>query len=76
MSGIECVGLVAADPENGFKIGQKVVALVGSAFVLGIPDFPLREIPFQTLVDRVAAGIYRANLPRYSDSMRSNPPTA
>jgi NADPH:quinone reductase-like Zn-dependent oxidoreductase len=36
------------------------LSFFASAFVLGTPDFPLREIPFQTLIDRVAAGIYRA----------------
>jgi len=32
----------------------------GSAFVLGSPQFPLSDIPFQTIVDRVAAGTYKA----------------
>jgi zinc-binding alcohol dehydrogenase family protein len=31
-----------------------------SALVTGSPDFPLAEIPFQDIVDRVAAGIYKA----------------
>src|SRR6202047_5210349 len=29
ISGIECVGLVKADPDRRFKAGQKVMALVG-----------------------------------------------
>ena len=31
-----------------------------SAFVYGTPDYPLSDIPFQTIVDRVAAGDYKA----------------
>ena len=34
-------------------------SLFGS-FMFGTPDFPLSEIPMQTIVDRVAAGLYRA----------------
>jgi NADPH:quinone reductase-like Zn-dependent oxidoreductase len=30
------------------------------SFVFGLPTFPLSDIPFQTIVDRVAAGIYKA----------------
>jgi NADPH:quinone reductase len=30
------------------------------SFVFGMPEFPLSEIPFQTIVDRVAEGIYKA----------------
>jgi NADPH:quinone reductase len=30
-----------------------------SAFALGTPDYPLSEIPLQTIVDRAAAGIYK-----------------
>jgi NADPH2:quinone reductase len=30
------------------------------SFVFGLPAFPLSDIPFQTIVDRVAAGIYKA----------------
>src|SRR5260370_37987466 len=29
ISGIECVGLVKADPDGRFAVGQKVVALMG-----------------------------------------------
>lgn len=34
-------------------------SLFGS-FVFGTPDFPVSEVPMQTIVDRVAAGGYRA----------------
>jgi NADPH:quinone reductase len=34
-------------------------SLFGS-FVFGMPQFPLSEIPLQTIVDRVAAGTYKA----------------
>ena len=30
------------------------------SFMLGAPDFPLSDVPLQTIIDRVAAGIYRA----------------
>jgi NADPH:quinone reductase len=30
------------------------------SFVFGIPEFPLSEVPLQTIVDRVAAGAYKA----------------
>ncbi|HVO02054.1 MAG TPA: zinc-binding dehydrogenase [Candidatus Cybelea sp.] len=35
------------------------LSLFGS-FVFGTPDFPLSEIPMQTIVDRVASGAYQA----------------
>jgi NADPH:quinone reductase-like Zn-dependent oxidoreductase len=35
-------------------------SVFASALVTGTPEFPLSEIPFQTIVDRVAAGTYRA----------------
>ncbi|HSP06774.1 MAG TPA: zinc-binding dehydrogenase [Acidobacteriota bacterium] len=31
-----------------------------SALVLGTSEFPMTGIPFQTIFDRVAAGIYKA----------------
>jgi len=31
-----------------------------SAFTFGSPDYPLEQIPFQTIVDRAAQGIYKA----------------
>lgn len=36
------------------------LSVFASALVTGTPDFPLSEIPFQAVVDRVAAGIYKA----------------
>jgi len=36
------------------------LSVFASALVTGTPEFPLSEIPFQTIVDRVAAGIYKA----------------
>jgi NADPH:quinone reductase len=34
-------------------------SLFGS-FVFGTPDFPMSEVPMQTIVDRVADGSYKA----------------
>jgi NADPH:quinone reductase len=31
-----------------------------ASFVFGLPQFPLAEVPLQTIIDRVAAGIYQA----------------
>jgi NADPH:quinone reductase-like Zn-dependent oxidoreductase len=36
------------------------VSVFASAVVTGTPAFPLAEIPFQTIVGRVAEGIYKA----------------
>jgi NADPH:quinone reductase len=36
------------------------LTVFASALVTGTPEFPLSEIPFQTIVDRVAEGGYRA----------------
>ncbi len=36
------------------------LSFFGSAFVLGTKDFPLSDIPFQTLIDQVEAGIFKA----------------
>jgi len=35
-------------------------SVFASALVTGTPEFPLSEIPFQAIVERVEAGIYRA----------------
>ncbi len=35
-------------------------SVFASALVTGTPEFPLAEIPFQDIVDRVAAGTYKA----------------
>ncbi len=36
------------------------LSVFASALVTGTPDFPLSEIPFQRIVDRVESGVYRA----------------
>jgi NADPH:quinone reductase len=36
------------------------LSFFASAFTYGLPEYPLCDIPFQTIVDRAAAGIYRA----------------
>jgi NADPH:quinone reductase len=36
------------------------LSFFASAFVLGSPEFPLSEIPFQTIVDRAKTGTYKA----------------
>lgn len=36
------------------------LSVFASALVTGTPEFPLSEIPFQNIVDRVASGIYKA----------------
>jgi NADPH:quinone reductase-like Zn-dependent oxidoreductase len=36
------------------------LSFFGSAFVTGSAQYPLSDIPFQAIVDRAAAGIYRA----------------
>jgi NADPH2:quinone reductase len=36
------------------------LSVFASALVTGTTEFPLSEIPFQTIIDRVAAGIYKA----------------
>ena len=36
------------------------LSVFASALVTGTPAFPLSEIPFQAIVDRVAAGVYKA----------------
>lgn len=36
------------------------LSFFASAFTFGSPEYPLSDIPFQTIVDRAAEGIYRA----------------
>jgi NADPH2:quinone reductase len=36
------------------------LSIFASALVTGTPEYPLSEIPFQTIVDRVAAGTFKA----------------
>jgi NADPH:quinone reductase len=38
----------------------RMLTVFASALVTGTPEFPLSEIPFQEMIDRVAAGIYEA----------------
>ncbi len=47
------------DPLHHLPSGVHL-SFFASAFVLGSPEYPLSEIPFQTIVDRVAAGDYKA----------------
>jgi NADPH2:quinone reductase len=47
------------DPLQHLPSGVQL-SFFASAFVLGSPEYPLSEIPFQTIVDRVAAGDYKA----------------
>jgi NADPH:quinone reductase-like Zn-dependent oxidoreductase len=52
-------GALALEPV--FQIPSGVfLSVFGSALVTGTADFPLSEIPFQAIVDRVAAGAYQA----------------
>jgi NADPH:quinone reductase len=36
------------------------LSFFGSAFVTGSPQYPLSKIPFQTIVERAATGVYKA----------------
>lgn len=36
------------------------LSFFGSAFAYGTPEYPLSDVPLQTIVERVAAGIYQA----------------
>jgi len=36
------------------------LSFFASAFTFGLPEYPLSDVPLQTIVDRAAAGIYRA----------------
>jgi NADPH:quinone reductase len=47
------------EPVFQIPSGTKL-SVFASALVTGSAEFPLAEIPFQDIVDRVAAGIYRA----------------
>jgi NADPH:quinone reductase-like Zn-dependent oxidoreductase len=47
--------------EPVFQIPSGVqLSVFASALVTGTPEFPLSEIPFQTIVEHVAAGAYKA----------------
>ena len=52
-------GPLALEPVFQMPSGRRL-SVFASALVTGTPEFPLAEIPFQAIVDRVAAGIYRA----------------
>ncbi len=50
-----------ANLEPVFQIPSgRHLSVFASALVTGDPEFPLAEIPFQAIVDRVAAGTYKA----------------
>jgi NADPH:quinone reductase len=38
----------------------RFLSVFASALATGAPEFPLSEIPFQDIVDRVASGAYKA----------------
>jgi NADPH:quinone reductase-like Zn-dependent oxidoreductase len=52
-------GPLTLEPVFMMPSGAKL-SVFASAVVLGSADFPLSEIPFQAIVDRVAAGRYKA----------------
>jgi len=52
-------GPLALEPVFQIPSGRHLSAFA-SALVTGSPEFPLSEIPFQTIVERVETGIYRA----------------
>ncbi|SDR12792.1 NADPH:quinone reductase [Rhizobiales bacterium GAS113] len=52
-------GPLALEPVFQIPSGTHL-SVFASALVTGTPEFPLSEIPFQAIVDRVAAGTYKA----------------
>ena len=52
-------GPLTLEPVFQIPSGTRL-SVFASAVVTGTPKFPLSEIPFQDIVDRVASGIYRA----------------
>lgn len=52
-------GPLSLEPVFQMPSGAQL-SVFASALVTGTPDFPLSEIPFQAIVDRAAAGTYRA----------------
>jgi NADPH:quinone reductase-like Zn-dependent oxidoreductase len=52
------------DPINAFnpllQMPSRVHFSFFGSFMFGTPDFPLSEVPLQAVIDRVAAGIYKA----------------
>jgi NADPH:quinone reductase len=52
-------GPLALEPVFQIPSGRQL-SVFASALVTGTPEFPLSEIPFQTIVERVATGAYKA----------------
>jgi NADPH2:quinone reductase len=52
-------GPLSLEPVFHIPSGRHL-SVFASALVTGTPEFPLSEIPFQVIVDRVAAGTYKA----------------
>jgi NADPH:quinone reductase-like Zn-dependent oxidoreductase len=52
-------GPLTVEPVFQMPSGARL-SVFASALVTGTPDFPVAEIPFQTIVDRVADGTYKA----------------
>ena len=52
-------GPLSLEPVFQIPSGRSL-SVFASALVTGTPEFPLSEIPFQTIIDRVAAGAYKA----------------
>ena len=52
-------GPLSLEPVFQISSGRHLTVFA-SAVVTGTPEFPLSEIPFQAIVDRVAAGVYSA----------------
>lgn len=53
-------GPLSLEPVLQIPSGRRL-SVFASALVTGTPEFPLSEIPFQSIVERVEAGIYHAN---------------
>lgn len=52
-------GPLSLEPVFQIPSGRQLTVFA-SAVVTGTPEFPLSEIPFQAIVDRAAAGLYKA----------------
>jgi NADPH:quinone reductase-like Zn-dependent oxidoreductase len=52
-------GPLSLEPVFQIPSGRRLTVFA-SAVVTGTPEFPLSEIPFQAIVDRAAAGLYKA----------------
>ena len=51
--------IAAFDPLFHMPSGTHL-SFFASAFMFGTPDYPLTDIPFQGMIDRAAAGSYKA----------------